>query len=397
MKKDGYYTSGEFAKKANVSTRTIRFYDQKGVLNPSLIDNGARFYTDADFARLQQIILLKYLGFSLDEIKNMTIGDSDYHILLNSLELQSRLIEDKLTQMQLVSKAIKETSAAIRSNKSINWDHMLNLIHLTNMESSLKSQYLNASNVSARIKLHNLYSHNKEGWFPWIYKQCHIKSDMKILELGCGNGSLWTDNTTKIPAGADITITDISIGMLRDAKRNLKNFASSLHFAKIDANNIPFDNNSFDLVIANHMLFYLNLNAKKKNALSEIYRILKPGGKLICSTYGSNHMKEISDLVTSFDNRIRLSSDKLYENFGLDNGKEILSHFFNKNKIKKKLYDDYLLVDKTEPLIEYILSCHGNQNEYLLDKYSDFKAFVTSKIGTGFKITKESGIFICTK
>ncbi len=181
MEDKNYYTSGQFAKMANVSTRTIRFYDQKGLLKPSRIENGSRLYTDADFARLQQIILLKYLGFSLEEIKNMTIGDSDYHILLNSLELQSRLIEDKLAQMQLVAGAIKETSAAIRSRGEVNWDHMLNLIHLTNMESSLKSQYINASNISARIKLHNLYSNNKEGWFPWIYKQCHIKSYMNVL------------------------------------------------------------------------------------------------------------------------------------------------------------------------------------------------------------------------
>ena len=136
---------------------------------------------------------------------------------------------------------------------------------------------------------------------------------------------------------------------------------------------------------------------RKKNALAEIYRILKPGGKLVCSTYGSNHMKEISDLVTSFDNRIRLSSDKLYENFGLENGLEILSHFFKKENVTKKIYEDYLLVDTAEPLIEYILSCHGNQNEYLLDRYSDFKAFVASKTKYGFRITKDSGIFICRK
>lgn len=47
---------------------------------------GARFYTDSDFARLQQILLLKYLGFSLDDIHEMTIDDSDYLFLLNSLK-----------------------------------------------------------------------------------------------------------------------------------------------------------------------------------------------------------------------------------------------------------------------------------------------------------------------
>ena len=80
MKKDGYYSSGEFARMAHVTLRTVRYYDKQDILKPSLVtESGARFYTDEDFARLQQILLLKYLGFSLDDIREMTIGDSDYH------------------------------------------------------------------------------------------------------------------------------------------------------------------------------------------------------------------------------------------------------------------------------------------------------------------------------
>ncbi len=46
MTKDGYYTSGEFAKKANVTLRTIRYYDRQGILKPSKVaDNGYRLYT----------------------------------------------------------------------------------------------------------------------------------------------------------------------------------------------------------------------------------------------------------------------------------------------------------------------------------------------------------------
>ena len=74
MHKEGFYSSGEFAKKANVTVRTIRYYDKQNILKPSYVtDTGVRFYTDSDFTRLQQILLLKYLGFSLDDIKNMTI------------------------------------------------------------------------------------------------------------------------------------------------------------------------------------------------------------------------------------------------------------------------------------------------------------------------------------
>ena len=96
--------------------------------------SGSRFYTDRDFARLQQILLLKYLGFSLDDIKEMTINDTDYHFMLNSLNLQQKLIKDRIEQLQMVEKAIQDTTEEIRSNHAVNWSHMLNLIHLTNME-----------------------------------------------------------------------------------------------------------------------------------------------------------------------------------------------------------------------------------------------------------------------
>ena len=103
MKKPGYYSSGEFARMAHVTLRTIRYYDKQNILKPSYVtEAGARFYTDEDFARLQQILLLKYLGFSLDDIRDMTIDDADYHFMLNSLNIQLKLVRDRIEQMQLV-------------------------------------------------------------------------------------------------------------------------------------------------------------------------------------------------------------------------------------------------------------------------------------------------------
>ena len=121
--------------------RTIRFYDKQNILKPSYVNpSGARFYTDSVFARLQQILLLKYLGFSLDDIREMTINDTDYHFLLNALTLQKQLIQDKIEQMQLVENAIEKTVSAIEQEHQVNWSQMLDLIHLTGMEKTLKSQ-----------------------------------------------------------------------------------------------------------------------------------------------------------------------------------------------------------------------------------------------------------------
>ncbi len=393
MKKDGYYSSGEFARMAHVTLRTVRYYDKQDILKPSLVtESGARFYTDEDFARLQQILLLKYLGFSLDDIREMTIGDSDYHFMLNSLNIQLRLVRDRIEQMQLVEKAIQDTAQAIQEQHTIDWSQMLNLIHLTGMEKSLKNQYQNATNISSRINLHSLYSQNKQGWFPWIFQQCHIKPRLRILELGCGDGTLWTDNLALIPEDISITLSDISSGMLRDARRAIGSSDTRFAFRAFDCKKIPYKDESFDLVIANHVLFYCD---DIPAVLKEICRVLSPEGHFLCSAYGKAHMQEVSQLVEDFDNRIVLSADKLYERFGRENGRKILDPFFPDAKWHS--YEDFLLVQDAEPLISYVLSCHGNQNQYILDHYKEFRAFATKKTAKGFRITKDAGVFLCEK
>ena len=393
MKKDGYYSSGEFARMAHVTLRTVRYYDKQDILKPSLVtESGARFYTDEDFARLQQILLLKYLGFSLDDIREMTIGDSDYHFMLNSLNIQLRLVRDRIEQMQLVEKAIQDTAQVIQEQHTIDWSQMLNLIHLTGMEKSLKNQYQNATNISSRINLHNLYSQNKQGWFPWIFQQCHIRPGLRILELGCGDGTLWTENLSLIPEDISITLSDISSGMLRDARRAIGSSDTRFAFRAFDCKKIPYKDESFDLVIANHVLFYCD---DIPAVLKEVCRVLSPGGHFLCSAYGKAHMQEVSQLVEDFDDRIVLSADKLYERFGRENGRKILDPFFPVAKWHS--YEDFLLVQDAEPLISYVLSCHGNQNQYILDHYKEFRAFATKKTAKGFRITKDAGVFLCEK
>lgn len=391
MKKAGYYSSGEFARMAGVTLRTIRYYDKQDILKPSFVSEaGARFYTDKDFARLQQILLLKYLGFSLEDIREMLIGDMDYHFMLNSLDIQLKLVRDRIEQMQLVERAIKDTSEEIRKEHAIDWNRMLTLIHLTSMDQSLKNQYQNASNISARINLHRLYSQNGKGWFPWIYEQSEIRTGMKVLEIGCGDGTLWEDNREKIPENVEILLSDISEGMLRDARRAIGNEDSRFAYRVFDCHSIPYEDSRFDLIIANHVMFYCEDIHK---VCKEIARVLKPGGRFLCSAYGRNHMKEVDRLVREFDDRIVLSADKLYNRFGMENGEDILKEYFSDCRWEK--YEDSLLVPEPEPLISYVLSCHGNQGQFLTKRYKEFRTYVKKRTDKEFRITKEAGVFIC--
>ena len=388
MKKQGYYTTGEFAEKAHVTLRTIRWYDSKNLLKPSAYtEGGARLYTDADLAKLQQILLFKYLGFSLDDIREMVMTGGDEEYLLGSLDIQKKLVQEKIEELNDVYQALDRTKDAIEKHHGKELNAMLNLIHITGADQSLKTQYLNSTNVAARIRLHSEYSVNQEGWFPWLYRMSEIQDGMNILEIGCGNGALWLENMNYIPPHVHITLSDISDGMLRDAKNYINDERFS--FSCFNAENIPFEDESFDVVYANHMLFYCeNIDL----VLKECHRVLKKSGKLICSTYSKRHMKEITELVQEFDKDIVLSSDVLYERFGLNNGNEILNRYFG--SVECIRYEDFIEISDSEPLINYIVSCHGNQNRILIDHYREFRDFVADKVKNGFHITKDAGIFI---
>jgi len=403
MNLPGYYSSGQFARLAGVSLKTIRFYDKKNILEPSYRNpSGARFYTEEDFAKLQQILLLKYLGLSLEDIKELAIDTSDQHMLLSSLKLQKKLVKDRMEQLQMVEAAIDDTVATMEQEQQVDWSHMLELIHLTGMEKSLKSQYQDAGNISARIRLHRDFSVNKQGWFPWIFEQCGLTKGMQVLELGCGNGALWTENMNRLPEAVQIMLSDISEGMIRDARRavletqeTVKNAAvteKTFSFTLCDCHKLPYEDASYDLVIANHLLFYCS---DIEQVCKEVKRVLKPGGRFVCSTYGTKHMQEITHLVQAFDNRIVLAAENLYELFGLENGGAMLEKVFD--DVTMVRYQDEIRISEPEPLLEYILSCHGNQNQMLLDKYKEFKNFVTEKTRYGFTITKDAGAFVAKK
>ncbi len=63
------YTAGELAGWAGVSARTIRFYEEKGLLRPKERSTGGyRLYDDSAIVRLQEILMMKYVGLPLEEI-----------------------------------------------------------------------------------------------------------------------------------------------------------------------------------------------------------------------------------------------------------------------------------------------------------------------------------------
>ncbi len=396
------YSSGSFAKKARVSLRTIRYYDKINLLKPTRVeDNGRRYYTEEDFTKLQQILTFKMLGFSLDDIKTMIVAAPDKDTLQKSLSMQLSLVRMQKTQLAQMEQALVEATSFLNQKELPDMNHMVNLIHLSNAKHALQEQYKTTQNIDARVRLHKECSTNPTGWFPWVFSQCNVTENCRILELGCGNGALWSDNASVLPSNIEIILTDISEGLLAETKMKLSEDLSSIissnalkvDFIACDCADLPFENQQFDIVIANHLLFYIE---DRETVYQEILRVLKAGGRFLASTYGPKHMEEITTLVQEFHPSITLADVELYEIFGLQNGAEELKRHFT--QVDTKYYEDGLVVSNPQRLLEYIISCHGNQNEYILPKYQEFKDMLAKKLSKKpFMITKDAGLFICKK
>jgi len=221
---------------------------------------------------------------------------------------------------------------------------------ITDQQYLKTDQYKDSSNLDARAAIHEHFSTNPYGWFNWLFDTLlKLPADAKILELGCGPAYMWKECSSRIPYTWDITLSDLSSGMLDSAWRNLVVTGRNYKFKEIDAQDIPFENETFDAVIANFMLYHV---PDRPKALGEIKRVLKPGGKLIAATAGDGHMKEMMKYIRQahMDNTWMPYANP----FTLDNGLEQIKPFFEYVTILH--YEDNLVVTEVEPIMAYIRS-----------------------------------------
>lgn len=250
-------------------------------------------------------------------------------------------------------------------------------------------QYRDASNLDARIQLHRRFSTNKYGWGRWVFDQFHLPAECEILELGCGPGDLWLQNKERVLEGWEITLSDLTPGMVRDARRNLSASSHPFRYQVSDAQFIPCTDESFDVVIANHMLYHV---PHREQALVEMRRVLRPGGRLYASTVGRTHLRELSELVRRFDSRARLWGGVPDESFFLENGGEQIARWFSEVVLRR--YEDALVITEAEPLVAYVASTIS-MSDYVRDRLEEFVRFVERELALHgiIHVTKDSGMF----
>jgi len=211
-----------------------------------------------------------------------------------------------------------------------------------NSEQVVKAQYKRPKNLNTRISIHQKYSVNKLGFGPWIVAHYEMHSGMKVLELGCGTGSMWAGHLDLLQ-GSQLVLTDLSQGMLEAAQARLGQHPC-VSYRLVDIQSIPYPDHTFDMVLAHMMLYHVpDLN----KGLSEVRRVLKPGGKFHCATYGEHGMLAYLAILLR-DSMM----DTAGKTFTLQNGQRILERYFD--NVRCFNYEDALAVTDLDDLMDYL-------------------------------------------
>ena len=253
------------------------------------------------------------------------------------------------------------------------------------MNHNIVQQYKTADNLNIRRSIHEKYSTNKQPFGDWIFSHYEMSDGYQILELGCGTAAMWKGSVDLLPSNAKLVLSDFSLGMLETAKKTL-GYHPQVDYACIDIQSIPYPDSSFDAVIANMMLYHV---PDLHKGLREVRRVLKPGGRFYCATYGENGIMEfIRDTVPELN-----FNAQAYRAFTLQNGAAILQDHFD--FVNMCTRDDGLAITCVDDFVDYILSMSSmtgmdmNSCRLLRQKLSN------KMIDGVLYVPKEYGMFIC--
>jgi ubiquinone/menaquinone biosynthesis C-methylase UbiE len=225
-------------------------------------------------------------------------------------------------------------------------------------------QYASAANLDARIALHRRFGANPQPWQQWVLDRLTPGAGARIFEAGCGPGGVWSGNLERLDASWQLTLSDLSPGMVAQAKWNLAAQHPRAHFAVADVQNLPWPDDYFDLVVANHMLYHV---PNRDRALAELHRLLKPGGRIAVATNGRNHMAELHRLIQRFfqQNPLYRLVQRLLAPSALGNwpSQRLFAYEEAQAELARRFtqvtchpYENQLVVTEVEPLVAYILS-----------------------------------------
>lgn len=259
--------------------------------------------------------------------------------------------------------------------------------------------YDDAGQLDSRQRIQDRFGTHPQAWFRWCFERLDLPPRARLLDLGSGSGELWAQNLDRLPADWQITLGDLSSGMLLDAWHRLSpssdrklgdlSIAGKYPAVQLDAEALPFTSRRFQAVLALGLLDHL---PGSHSALAEMRRTLDRGGRLFVSAGGQSHLQELDELLRPFLDDPGLGGDP--DRFGLENGAEILQSYFA--AVDLYSYRAEMLFRRAEPVLIYILSEPAVRRSLYGFKCEALRQRLLERLHTGgpIRVTLEKGLFV---
>lgn len=363
------YTAGQLAALAGVSARTIRYYDQRGILRPvDYSEGGYRLYDKSALVKMQRIVMLKFAGLSLEEIQSTLLLEEEQPFL-EVLEDQRQLLIQKRDQLEEIIHLLED----IQEQGGESLDSLV--------ESMALIKRVNHSGRTYRF----LEQHGQRNLYPFEYDKLHLKPGMKVLDAGCGFGLLWRFGWNRIPEQVSVTMMDIYGGVLDQFhefyEENAHKLKPGTEFRLVNSDMEQAElTEGYDRIILAYTYKYLK---SPEETLKKFYHALNPGGFMMVVLGSGSIVEEYDELYHEFSGEYCLKAR--YEQIRR-----------NQEAQKEKLYTQF---DRVEQInFENVLEFDRPLELYrfLMDSYEELKTELKRQ-GIGFvnflrKYVEQKGI-----
>ena len=264
---------------------------------------------------------------------------------------------------------------------------------------ALRRQYETDDNLRTRQETHDKYTIPNRNYVDWVLKCVQWRGDEHVLDVGSGPGLYYDGLRDLIPEGRYVGI-DLIPGMLRNHPAGLDKLSIA------NALRLPFADASFDVVMANHMLYHVQ---DVEAAIQEIQRVMKPDGLIVIATNSVGTMPELQVLMRRAivlltrrgPTQVRVPSLPS-DHFALENGTRILSRYFF--AVVRHDLPSALVFPEVEPAINYLESTRDLREAQLPEDvvWEDVMMIMRQQINQLIKhlgelmITKQAGVLIAS-
>lgn len=273
----------------------------------------------------------------------------------------------------------------------------------SNYNDVIRRQYATDELIKIRQQIHEKYTYPRHDYAEWVLSNYQWKGGERVLDVGCGNGTYYyplqycaPDNSAPISYFG----IDLSEGILKTHPA-----AGQGRLLTADVIHLPFADHTFDVVMANHMLYYVK---ELDHVMVEIKRVLKRGGTLIASTNSLFDMYTLRKLLHRSVTLLSRQGATLEpmsapsDPFTLELGVMMLSRYFY--GVMRSDLPSALVFDDIEPFMIFLESTRElREHELPSDvSWNELMAFVRQQVlnrmgyDGSLVIDKLSGVLIGT-